>query len=575
MGHFSRESLSELRSRIDLVEVLSPYVKLQRAGSSYKALCPFHDERTPSFVIQKGESHYHCFGCGAHGDAIQFLILYLKMSFTEAVETLAERFGVLLAEETQQSEQPAGPSKVVLKEALEKACRFYQFSLLHTSEGHAALAYLYQRGIDLSFIKRFRIGYAPTHYFLEMMRAQKVPEPVMQTAGLMTAQGRDFFFDRITIPILDPMGSVIGFSARTRSNRGPKYINTPETPLFKKSKVLFGLSYSRKRIAKERKALIVEGQIDALRLIHSGFDWTVAGQGTAFTEEHVKEIIHLGARTVYLAMDGDTAGQEAVVKIGNLFQKESIEVYVVPLEVNQDPDLMLRNYGPDEWEKRLSSAIEYLPFLIQHLSRFTPTHTPAGKNEVVRIITEKIREWNHPLMVHESLRKLAQLMQLPETLLLTQKSPTQFIPQKNSTKESINPDRVLEADLCRWLILGKDPQRLMRIAQCNLSQEHLRHPLSRTLLEGKRVDLLTLAMELKTPEEQAFLSEILQKKINLERADGFIETVQRILDRNWMQKREEIKLTIYSGTLSEEKVLELARQFDTLKRTRPHVMVHE
>src|SRR3990167_1100019 len=235
MGTFSRESLELLRSRIDLVEVLNPYVKLQRAGAAYKALCPFHDERTPSFVIQKGDSHYHCFGCGAHGDAIQFLMTHLRMSFLEAVENLAEKFHVQL-EEVEGDNKPKGPPKTALQDALERACRFYQFALLHTLEGHAALDYLYSRGIDLDFINTFQIGLAPRApgLFLKVMWEQKVSNAVLEEAGLFS-KGREFFSDRITIPIRDAAGSVIGFSARKYrpDTFGGKYINTSETPLLK------------------------------------------------------------------------------------------------------------------------------------------------------------------------------------------------------------------------------------------------------------------------------------------------------------------------------------------------------
>ena len=290
---FSRDSLELLRSRVDLVEVLNPYIKLSKAGAAYKALCPFHEERSASFVIQKGDSHYHCFGCGAHGDAIQFLMTHLKMSFTEAVESLADKFQVQL-EEVKTSDAPQGPSKAMLKDALDKGAEFYHFYLCHTLEGHAALDYLYTRGLDLDFIRKFQFGLAPksSGLFANAMREMKIPSDILEGAGLMV-RGREFFSDRITIPIRDALGSVIGFSARKYKTDtfGGKYINTCETTLFKKSKVLFGLSYSRKTIAAEHKALIVEGQIDALRLIEAGFNWTVAGQGTAFGEEHIEELI--------------------------------------------------------------------------------------------------------------------------------------------------------------------------------------------------------------------------------------------------------------------------------------------
>lgn len=590
MGTFSRESLELLRSRIDLVEVLSPHIKLQRAGAAYKGLCPFHDEKSPSLIIQRGDSHYHCFGCGAHGDAIQFLMTHLKMSFLEAVENLAERFHVQL-EEVQDDNRPKGPPKAALKDALERACRFYQFYLLHTLEGHAALDYLYSRGITLDFINQFQIGLAPKipQLFLKTMWEQKVSNVILEEVGLLS-KGREFFSDRITIPIRDAVGAVIGFSARKYKTDtfGGKYINTSETVLFKKSKVLFGLSYSRKTIAKERRAMIVEGQFDALRLIYSGFNWTVAGQGTAFGEDHAKELIHLGVRQVYLALDGDTAGQEAAVKIGNIFQKEGIEVLVIQLPEKSDPDEILQEKGPEEWQKRIDASIDYLTFLVAHMSKTINTQSPAGKNELVQGIAKKIRDWDHPLMVHESLRKLARLTQVPESIIGApeQNAPQVYIKRSASvTFTEIDPDRILEADLLRWLFLmGESLPNLVVIAEGNLKSEHFRVAAGRSLFEkylaaakeNRPRDLLTLAIDLEQAEQQLFLAEILQKRVNRERAVVcFVETVQRMLERHWMHQREEIKLKIYSGTCSESEVLDLARQFDQLKKARPQAVVPE
>lgn len=586
MGTFSKNSLEILRSRIDLIEVLGPYLKLHRAGAAYKALCPFHEEKTPSFVIQKGDSHYHCFGCGAHGDAIQFLMTHLKMSFLEAVESLAEKFHVQL-EEVEGTEKK-GPPKALLKEALEKASKFYQFCLLHTLEGHAALDYLYSRGVDLEFIETFELGFAPKKPRLlqGVMREQKIFDPVLEEVGLLT-QGRDFFADRITIPIRDAAGAIIGFSARKfkPDTFGGKYINTPETSLFKKSKVLFGLSYSRKTIAKDRRALVVEGQLDALRLIHAGFVWTVAGQGTAFGLAQAQELIHLGVRQVYLAMDGDNAGQEAAVKVGDIFQKEGVEVFVVPLPEKCDPDLILQEKGPHEWQKLLEQSVDYLTFLVARKSQAINIQSPAGKNELIQSIAKQIRAWDHPLMVHESLRKLARLTQTPESLL---GGPEDHTPQvhirrtASVTFSEVDPDRILEADLLRWLFLmGESMPELVALAEKNLKTEDFRLGAARALFEkyftavkeGKPRDLLTFAIDLDQAEAQLFLAEVLQKKVNRDRAKiCFVETIQKLLERNWMQRREEIKLKIYSGQSSEAEVLALAKQFDELKRERPQVV---
>ena len=582
MGTFSKESLELLRTRIDLVEVLSPYIKLQRAGAAYKALCPFHEEKTPSFVIQKGDSHYHCFGCGAHGDAIQFLMTHLRMSFLEAVESLAERFNVPL-EEVEKEDLPKGPSKAALKEALTFACQTYQFCLLHTLEGRAALDYLFSRGIDLEFINTFGIGYAPKsgNVVQKMLSAQKVSSKVMEETGLIV-RGREFFLDRITIPIRDSVGGVIGFSARKfkPDTFGGKYVNSPDTTLFKKSKVLFGLSYSRKNIAKERKALIVEGQLDALRLIHLGFAWTVAGQGTAFGEDQAKELIHLGVRKVYLALDGDPAGKEAALKIGHFFQKEGVEVLVVELPEKCDPDLILQEKGPKEWQLLLDRSVDYITFHVDQTSKSIDLSSPAGKTELVHSIASRIRSWDHPIMIRESLRKLARLTQVPEEMLSLNEETTPQVYVKKSASvrvSNIDPDRVLEADLLRWLILmGETLPELFPIAEKNLRAEHFRIHAARILFEkyreDKGKDLLTLAIDLEDLEAKAFLAEVLQKKVNREKAyECFIETIEKILQRQWMHKREEIKLKIYSGRCSEEEVLSLAKQFDILKRQRPEV----
>jgi DNA primase len=590
MGMYKEESLQLLRQKIDLAEVLSTHLDLKRAGSSYKALCPFHDEKTPSFIIHKGDSHYHCFGCGAHGDAIAFLMSYLKMSFTDAVESLAERFQVSL-DQVEKQENVKGPSKMHLKEALKEAGRFYHFYLLHTPEGHEALEYLYQRGLDLEFIELFQIGFAPKHpgIFQAVMKEKQFGEDILEGAGLLTqsqrGQKREFFFNRVIFPIKDSMGQIVGFSARKikEDTFGPKYLNTPETALFKKSQLLYGLSECRKRIAKEKKAILVEGQIDTLRLIQEGFDLTVAGQGTAFTEDHAAELIKLGVQEVFIAFDGDEAGRQAAMKVGDFFQKEGIEVLIVRFEEKEDPDSILREKGPEAFVKYLEQATSYLQFLIEQYSKTMSRTTPSGKHQLVQAITKQIRGWNHPLMVHESLRKLAQLLEVPEHLIQEEKTfqDEVFIKKSDSiTQQHVDPHRILEGDFLRWLLLFGAKDALSSIALLNLRPEDLKVPICKKLYEiyckeiqdNKHCDLLSLGMQLDAVEGQLFLSEILQRKVNGEKAkEGCIYTIQKILERNWLQEREEIKMKIHSGKCSEEEVFALAKRFDELKKQPPIV----
>ena len=588
---YKKESLEALRQRVNLVEVLSSYIDFKRSGSAYKGLCPFHDEKTSSFIVQTGDSHYHCFGCGAHGDAIQFLMNHQKMSFLESVDYLAQRFQIQL-EKADDSEEKKGPNKTHLKEALETACHFYHFYLLYTPEGHEALEYLYKRGIDLNFIQTFRVGLAPKQagIFRKIMQAKSIRDDILLAGGLLaqTKEGklREFFYDRILFPIHGHTGGVVGFSGRKYKEEtlGGKYVNTPETPLFKKSRLLFGLNYCRRRIAKERKAIVVEGQVDALRLIQEGFNITVAGQGTAFGEGHVKELTSLGINQVFLALDSDLAGQEATSKIGHLFQKEGVEVRIIQMPSGNDPDSFLKENGPEAFLKLLETSSDYLNFLIKYLSINLNLDSPAGKNELVRNATKLIREWDHPLMVHETLRKLAHLLRVPEEMVGVGQEPLPNIYIKKTASvgtQIIDPDRILEADLLRWiLLLGQEQPKLIDLVRLNLNQHDLRIPVCQKIFEIYRTnyenqrscDLLSLAIDLDDAEGQLLMSDLLQKKINKERAEvQLIETIQKILTRNWMHKREEIKIKIQSGQCSDEEALELVKQFDDLKRHPPQI----
>jgi len=585
MSSFNKASLEELRQKINLVEVLSPHVNLKSQGAFYKGLCPFHEEKSPSFVIHKGENHYHCYGCGAHGDAISFLMNYLKMSFLDAVEHLADHFHVHL-EKSDEFYSPQ-PDKSNLKNAMEYACNFFQFCLLHTEEGKQALSYLYERGMDLDFIQTFRIGYAPNRraLFQKYMEKNKVSNKTLKDCGLLTEKQYPFFYDRITIPISDAMGSVIAFSARKyKANAfGGKYINSPETTLFKKSKTLFGLSFARKKIVKDKWAIVVEGQFDALRLIYAGFTATIASQGTAFGKDHVELLLNLGIQNVYIAFDSDKAGIEAAIKTGDLFQKEGIEVKVLSLEDELDPDNFILEKGAKKFEAEIGNAIDYLSFLVQVKSKETNLQSPAHKSRLVESIAEQIRNWDHPLMVHESLRKLSRLTQTPLELVSANQTTTEVLLKKKASVShtDIDADLVLEADLLRWLyLLGDTYPDFIELAKLNLTKDHFKVNVCKNLFQTyidasdskKPKDLLSLTIALKSTEEQLFLGQMLQKRIDESKAEKFfIDTIQKLLDRHWMSQRESIKEKILSGKINEDDAMELAKQFDNIKKQRPVV----
>jgi DNA primase len=576
---YTQESLQKLRDQIDLIDLLSSYIDLKKMGASYKALCPFHDEKSPSFMVRQGDSHYHCFGCGAHGDAIRFLMEHQSLSFREAVEALAERYQLPMDKE--EGEKTAPNKTRLYKECLQFTSRLYYHFLIHTPEGKAGLHYLFSRGITVDFIRRFQVGWAPENgaLFFQATGAKKFSKEVLSECGLLTSDGnRPFFRERITFPIRNAQGSVVGFSARKirEETFGGKYINSPETPLFKKSKLLFGMDCCRRNIAKEGRALIVEGQIDCLKLIEEGFEITAASLGTAFQESHVAELIRLGVKRVDLLFDADNAGQAAISKTGDLFQKEGIAVGVAIMPKGEDPDSYLRKFGVEKFRELIKSTTDYLSFQIRYLGEKHNPHTPAGKASLVKEMKTQIQGWQDPVMIHESLKQLSQMLDVPEeTLGLNPGAFRGAYKRETLQLGGVDPGRILEFDLLRWLFkMGSENGAYLSTAATYLKEEDFYDPVCRALFLAhvKHPGAEILEVILESGEEKAahYVEEMMKQRLNLQKAEGlFLDSVQKLVDRRWLEEREEIKRKIHSGKYSDEEVLELAKAFDS--KTRVHI----
>jgi DNA primase len=586
MSRYTKESLEELKRRVDLVDLISSHIDVQKTGANYKALCPFHEERTPSFTIQPGAGHYHCFGCGAHGDAISFLMEHLGLSFREALEALAERYGVIL--EQQSGPAYEGPSNTELKSALAKFEEFYHAMLVRTEEGKEARGYLKQRGISEEFIRRFRLGFSPRTPGLFVKAAEKfgIKEPLLRLSGLVSQgswqRGRDLFSGRILFPVRDAMGRTIAFSARKIRDEdlGGKYINTPKTPLFVKSRVLFGLSESRQRIVKERKAIVVEGQLDALALIDAGLNLAVAALGTAFGEGHVEELKKLGVNEVFLAMDSDKAGVQAALKSGDMLASQGIAVRVIALPQNApDPDSFIRLEGSHAFEELMASAEPYLDYIVR--IQVDQSASSDKRAQGVRAIAEQIGAWQDTIASHTALRALSELTHTPEHLL-TESRPRPLLREKISALGQRLPQRIaVEEDVIYWLLFADSSScaRFFELAERNLSPEHFATPVLRSafihLLEmyqkGEAIDLLTL-LTYTGEESEGELEQIAKKKMHRERADSLFEkALTLLLERAWLEEREAIRQKIQSGACSEDEVLELAKAFDAIKNSPPQL----
>ncbi len=591
MKLYTNESLEILRNKVNLFEVLSSFVPFKSNGAFYKALCPFHSEKTPSFMLKRSDVHYHCYGCGAHGDAFKFLMVHQGMTFPQTIEYLADKFSVEM--ELEENKSINKSNKPILKQILYESLCFFHFFLIKTKEGEQAIKYLYNRGIYKDFILNFKLGLAPKNscYLQKMLNSKKFLKKDLIDAGILSKNsGSIFFTDRIIIPIYDIFNNVVGFTARKykdTSTFGPKYINSPETLLFKKSKILFGLNYCRSKIIKTKTIIIVEGQIDCLKLIYNGFDFCVASQGTAFSDDQVKQIIRLGVKKVYVAFDSDDAGIVASVKLANALQQEGLDVLIVKMDKGLDPDAILaKDNGKINFQKLLDNSMYFIDFLISIMKNKINTKSPAQLNDMVKKIANMVKKFKDPVMVYASLKKLSKATGVPEHII----NEIKIKPiAETFTMSKINPNILLEEDILRILILaGKNNDKIVKIAKKNLKEElfyveeikfifslYMKNYdiVASSQNEHKQeFDILSFVLSIKDVNVKNFILKILQKNIDLHKALGFFtNSVQKLLNRNWLSKIDAIKIQIQSKNISEKEATDLAKQFDAIKNNKPNL----
>ena len=397
------ESIDLIKQRLDIIDIASDYLKLTKAGSNHKALCPFHTEKTPSFIINPERQTWHCFGaCGVGGDVIELVIKIEKINFSEALKILAQRAGVQL-------NNNSGPDKNSrLYEINFEACEFYK-SQLELPEGKKAKEYIDNRGINDEASETFEFGFSPytNSNLVSKLTSIGFKEIEIIQSGLAIKrennQVRDFFYGRLMIPIKNSNGRVIGFGARVLDDTNPKYINTPSTPIFDKKSVLFGLSVASKGIRDDNSVVVVEGYLDVITAYQFGFKNVVASMGTALTANQVGS---LKSRTnnFVLAMDSDSAGREAVLRsLRNTYrvferqlgQKSEVNLSVVLMPSGKDPDTQIRN-NLSEWKKNIASPVPFVQFVIDSIIEKYDINSSSGKGQVVGEIAPLITNMVNP-----------------------------------------------------------------------------------------------------------------------------------------------------------------------------------
>ncbi|MBT5031237.1 MAG: DNA primase [Proteobacteria bacterium] len=379
-GRIPQAFIDDLISRVDIVDLIDGFVPLKKAGKDYKACCPFHGEKTPSFTVSQEKQFYHCFGCGVHGTAIGFLIEYDQLSFVEAVEQLANKCGLTVPTDNFAASTPAPREGPDLYELLEKANDFYQQQLKTHADSKTAVDYLKNRGLDGEIAKRFGVGLAPEgwdnlmqHFGDPSNSNEKINEALL-TAGLLSKneKGRmyDRFRGRIMFPIHDYRGRMVGFGGRIINEGEPKYLNSPETPVFHKGSELYGLYLARTSIRDTGHSLVVEGYMDVVALAQNGIDFSVATLGTATTKAHLDRLFRHAPEVIF-CFDGDRAGKEAAWRaLENALpaMQDGRQASFMFLPDGEDPDTLVRKVGKEEFTRLIESAKPLPEYLIDSLS---------------------------------------------------------------------------------------------------------------------------------------------------------------------------------------------------------------
>ncbi len=408
--------IQELLNRVDIVDVVDRSVPLKKAGANYSACCPFHNEKSPSFTVSPTKQFYHCFGCGAHGTAIGFLMEYQGLGFIEAVEELAKSVGMIVPQEKPDPDRP--PQKVVLglQESLQQAANFYKAEL---KKSPRAIEYLKSRGLSGQIAAKFQIGYAPAGWQNLQTVFPNYESEALTIAGLVVQneQGRryDRFRDRIMFPIHDQKGQVIGFGGRVINPEDtPKYYNSPETPLFQKGHELYGLFLARRAIRDAGRALVVEGYMDVVALAQCGIEYAVAALGTATTPFHITKLMRQTDEIVF-CFDGDNAGRTAAWRAAmNALPAltDGLKLSFLFLPKEHDPDSYVREFGKEKFEAEMKTALPLSQYILQHLSEDNPLQSQEDRVRFLNEAEPIMKQINAPRSALYLRKKVAELAQL-------------------------------------------------------------------------------------------------------------------------------------------------------------------
>jgi DNA primase len=552
------EKIDEIRNAADIVDIIGSVVKLKKRGKNFLGLCPFHTEKTPSFNVSQNRQMYHCFGCGVGGNVFTFIMEYEKVSFVEAVRSLAEKVGMTLPQYNTEQDTAAASEQEQMYQLYRAAGLFFYSSLTETSEGKFALEYLKQRGFSGETIKAFGLGYSPGSWDALIKHAQEkgFPAEMLEKAGLARKRNDgtyyDYFRGRAMFPIFSSTGRVVGFGARKLREDDPlgKYINSPETPIYNKSRILYGLYQAKDAIRENDFVILVEGYADLISVFQAGIKNIVASSGTALTQEQI-QIIGRYTKNITIIYDADSAGSKAAMRGVDLILSNDLDVRVASLPEGDDPDSFVKKHGGDAFKKLVDKSVSFIDFISEAYERQGKLSTPEGQAQAVRTIVQSIASMKDELKQNFYIKQVAEKYKLYESTLLRELEKLrgetrkrEYVQQQFSSPQEESSGQQYESrsehipaeerDLIHAMLDGGNA--LTESIFHHISVEDFTHPRSRTIASllkhhtdhGTRIDPSELVNEVDDPFLKQFISELIFSKYHIgsDSERGGVDTAQ-------------------------------------------------
>jgi DNA primase len=590
---FSQALLDQIRAANDIVDVIGAVVPLKRAGANFLALCPFHKEKTPSFNVNPQRQIFHCFGCQKGGDVFTFVKDYEGVGFSEAVRRLAERVRIPLEHAQDETQRRGQFVKETLLQIHEAVTQRWQTALANEAGGQAARDYLQQRGVTSEAIRLFRLGYAPDLWddTVNWARGKGYDPALVEQAGLVvrkaeTGRCYDRFRGRLMFPICDEQGRVIGFSGRLLSGdaKAAKYINSPETPIFTKGRVFFGIDKARRALLDQGVAVLCEGQLDLIACYMAGVQNVVAPQGTAFTPDHAR-LLKRYVNEVILCFDADVAGQAAAIRVQESLLASGLAIRVMTLPPPHDPDSYIKEFGGEAFRERLGQAREFFDFYLDHLCATLEPGTDKGQNAVVRAMAELLQKAGDAVLLdkhaQKTAMKLSGYLHLPlspdavraqfQKLGSRPRAEAQPLPEPQAEGAPVTRPSALEFWLLKLLLLDHE---LLDWAVANLDLGWIQHPWTRGILLARfqahragRHDAASLLTELEEPGARNLISEALagQREIP-NRPQQLIDVTRRLRDQHLDRESRVLLQRSAQPELSDAERLELLRRHEAIRQ---------